>query len=668
MADKEKRIPVKNKDTGATVYKTPDLISRKPELYEKLPEKYDRNPKGKPHMPKLPGDDHRPGPPRLVKRKKPKPPKKVKKPISPVPLVKQIEPQKDPVRDTVLDRRWDREAMNSTLKLANRYVFGGEITKDVLATWKKRARGVLKRSQGFPQFWPETFEDGIEFVERFQADFNYLISNKRARESVKDQVDAAQSQYKKLRDKVVEVQDYLTKLYRKTKGGVEGDIGSHVAIALDKRWFKMVTKREHLFVYTFDLDTQAIDQLISRAAQKATPEEVTALSGEGGIQGNNLREAFLKRSKVLTSAKHLNRVKTQTKNPVEWLDWVLRILQVNYTHEGQQDTLEEFDLYGMKVVIDDTTVDSSQIQDYVEYLKQAYTKLKAKGFGAAWYGTVYIECKECGGENPNSAHGVGGHYMIGKDTVTIYSRPSDFIVELMVHELGHRFWFKSMNQAQRLKFESLVKTHTTRRPSQTKLRQNLGKDPISKDDKYSALHGVDMELKSVLLSLHDPSSFSREDLSDFISWAKQNLLDLRKDHQMDMTPGDNAYFRLESDVKYQEVSYEPTPQWVDETDKLVKAYAEALKKKIDACVEAHNVMYDPMKAYNDSYDNNPAPVTPVSDYGKSNADEAFAEAFMHYVLERGMTGDQMESFKQVLKKQATGPLSRILRLASRHAS
>jgi hypothetical protein len=56
-----------------------------------------------------------------------------------------------------------------------------------------------------------------------------------------------------------------------------------------------------------------------------------------------------------------------------------------------------------------------------------------------------------------------------------------------------------------------------------------------------------------------------------------------------------------------------------------------------------------MKVWQDSYDNNPNPVVPVSDYGKSNIDEAFAEAFMHYVTGEDMTQDQIESFRAVLK-------------------
>jgi hypothetical protein len=52
----------------------------------------------------------------------------------------------------------------------------------------------------------------------------------------------------------------------------------------------------------------------------------------------------------------------------------------------------------------------------------------------------------------DSAAGVGGHYNIQKNHVKIFSRPGPFIVELMAHELGHRYWYKHMSSTQRARF------------------------------------------------------------------------------------------------------------------------------------------------------------------------------------------------------------------------
>jgi hypothetical protein len=119
----------------------------------------------------------------------------------------------------------------------------------------------------------------------------------------------------------------------------------------------------------------------------------------------------------------------------------------------EREAYKEFDLYGLKVVIQDSKLKAGDIEAYIRYLDETYTRMKAKGFGDMWYGKVFIQCEECGGVNSNGAeYGVGGHYFISKDFIRIYNRPVPGIVRLLAHELGHRYWFKHMNQGQRLRF------------------------------------------------------------------------------------------------------------------------------------------------------------------------------------------------------------------------
>ena len=56
-------------------------------------------------------------------------------------------------------------------------------------------------------------------------------------------------------------------------------------------------------------------------------------------------------------------------------------------------------------------------------------------------------------------------------------------------------------------------------------------------------------------------------------------------------------------------------------------------------------------------------VIPVSTYGRTNIDEAFAEAFMHYVCNKDMTRDQIDSFKAVLKK-AESEIDELVKMAN----
>lgn len=96
--------------------------------------------------------------------------------------------------------------------------------------------------------------------------------------------------------------------------------------------------------------------------------------------------------------------------------------------------------------------------DYIPFFKKAKALLDQKGFGALWYGPIFVGCPECGGENPLGKHfGIGAHYYAGLDRVVVYLKPKPFLVELLVHELGHRYYFKFMDAGDRARFDSYYK-------------------------------------------------------------------------------------------------------------------------------------------------------------------------------------------------------------------
>ena len=111
--------------------------------------------------------------------------------------------------------------------------------------------------------------------------------------------------------------------------------------------------------------------------------------------------------------------------------------------------------------IDVVMLDSKRedlLDQYVKYLKMAHSLLRQKGLSEAWYGRVYIDSKDHAGMNENGSHyGVGAQYDTSKNIVTIFSDPSPNIIMGVLHELGHRYWFKSMTSEQRARFESLVR-------------------------------------------------------------------------------------------------------------------------------------------------------------------------------------------------------------------
>jgi hypothetical protein len=120
-------------------------------------------------------------------------------------------------------------------------------------------------------------------------------------------------------------------------------------------------------------------------------------------------------------------------------------------------SFKEFSLGRAKVVIDDRTVLPGQIQGYIKYLDKAQKMLAKKGFGKVWYGTLFVKCESCGGANMyDPSLGVGGNYPVGPDVVNIFERPGESTTRLVIHELGHRWWYKFMDRGARLQFEDWV--------------------------------------------------------------------------------------------------------------------------------------------------------------------------------------------------------------------
>ena len=219
---------------------------------------------------------------------------------------------------------------------------------------------------------------------------------------------------------------------------------------------------------------------------------------------------------------------------VKWIDRTWDTLAFNYTQTDLErvDGFQDFNFGDMKVIIVDPEISIFENSWYVRRLREAQALIQQKGFSKIWRGTLFILSKnykqlspadqaayaELGYKNLESQ---AGTYHSGADIIKITSPAQASLTNTLVHELGHRYWYKVMNPEQRARFNGLVRTN-----------------PSEKTRDY-------------------PSG--------------------------------------------------PTEDGVEK------------------------------------------PVTPVSDYGASTIEEAFAEVFERYVTERDMNRDQLESFRSVLK-------------------
>jgi hypothetical protein len=99
--------------------------------------------------------------------------------------------------------------------------------------------------------------------------------------------------------------------------------------------------------------------------------------------------------------------------------------------------------------------DARGLGEYIPHFRRAKSLLERHGFGDLWYGPMFVSCVKCGGINRLGANWrTDAHYVIAKDTITVFSDPVDGITELLIHELGHRYYFKRMSRADRARFDS----------------------------------------------------------------------------------------------------------------------------------------------------------------------------------------------------------------------
>jgi hypothetical protein len=523
-----------------------------------------------------------------------------------------------------------------------------------------------------PRYWAWCVRDGLRpFFTTFKDDFEGLTKFVKelgpATKIVQDKVDSALRYLDAVIDKLDTMGSFGDGL---NLNDPEEYLTWYASTEIHERMSEEVKTLGDIIKWQWIVNPTMVDALVKKTLKAASPEVKEALvkSDFGSGRGIDIKWEFLFRVKFKESArKAVKRVKLDW-SPIKWVDKIYELLQAEYS---DQTVAREFDLQGMKVIVDDSTVSREDIEKYAQYLIEAHSKLKSKGFGKAWYGNVFIQCENCGGVNRNTGGGVGGWFDIRPNTVSIFSRPGPFIIELIVHELGHRYWFKNLSSTQREKFRDLVKTHTAPRPLDTpkvvmfdnqdaqhlkqkvdrictKLEQEYGMlkqlDPSGMSDRYwqgirNSWVDVCETLKKDLTAVLHQNLTLDQDVADSVhsSWITVWSSMLNLDHSA-------ADMDLEGWSRFLGLARWAVPQIRSEAFKYIDLVVEKQNEKSRKILESK----PESKEWLESYERNPNPVLPVSGYGKSNIDEAFAEVFASYVLENEMDRDQLESFRSVV--------------------
>lgn len=468
---------------------------------------------------------------------------------------------------------------------------------------------------------------------------------------------------------------------RATRDHVMLHINTMVGTQLDKN-FSTLGK---MFKTQISIDPAKVQGIVDRALKKMTPE-VRAAIDANDLDSRNSRLQYGFYQEHLD--KSIPRLIQKSKVVIDWLSWFERIRDVlgaNYS----EPLLHTADLYGMKLVINDAVITPADHDKYIHYLDKAYQLLKKKKLARAWYGNVFIECDSCGGVNQNTGkEDVAGHYYIGKDWVQIYSRPSEYVVEIIVHELGHRYWFKSMSQGQRARFEAYVRAHVPEKgPDKDRAPRVLESKVLEmsrkriEDARLEVWGYIDRMQRAEIERSTAVSHFNRrlENASGFVldmPSAARVVSDLDRPKSAEplfkemVAAANKAGQHLNSfsevlkqtqqqatdDATFAIAMARALIDWCDQARELTDAAAMRATSFAVHCFTEYNEVEEAKKKERDekrqkAWDADEREILPVSGYGKTNIDEAFAEAFSWYVLDRKMTEAQREIFRSVLLRQ-----------------
>jgi len=575
--------------------------------------------------------------------------------------------------------------MDIVLRVASRFVRGGVIPDKFFKGNIALLKQLLTISIKSPDEAQFVINDRIlPFYKKFEQDLIEFGMHRHAEQSVRDRFDTIRS----IVEKIANAHGALHKAtYAFPPRGAYAEVLAPMEMAVRSAYEEKFKTVGQAFKSTWSLDVNQLEALAKRLLSKATAQELEALEKSSGDNYSNsvinTKYDFLERVNAKAATLKLVKKEKITWDPFRSIEMLRGALESSYSE--QADVVpDEFDIQGMKVIVDDTTMTQGDVKHYIGYLKEAYARLKAKNFGKVWYGTTFISCKDCGGVNDNTGGGVGGHFNIQKDWVKVFSRPSPFIVELMVHELGHRHWFKGMSSEQRARFEGLVRTHEGRNPKKSeakliplsvmakkrqllqrvtdeflehlrKLESEAEKNQLSKDELRS-WKGIFRGDENAMTDLYSIGSGLVERGGDL--YQSKESLQLGTEYS-------NLLMGVQGSIldKFNEMleSYEPnesvefwTGYFITQATKLRELGESYLLNLMRGHNETAKLQAEKDKTeIDEKWNADPRQVMPVSDYGSSNIDEAFAEVFAHYILGHDMNRDQLESFKSVFASQKT---------------
>jgi hypothetical protein len=134
--------------------------------------------------------------------------------------------------------------------------------------------------------------------------------------------------------------------------------------------------------------------------------------------------------------------------------------------EQTKDAVREVQLGKAKLIIVDPAREGSSDKKVLGVFQKAKAMIERAGLSKAWYGNMFYMSKESGKLTQSQImamekmgyagiRGFSGVYKPNKDVVEVWTWP-DSALGTLIHELGHRYFFKILSSEQRARFNSLI--------------------------------------------------------------------------------------------------------------------------------------------------------------------------------------------------------------------
>jgi len=351
----------------------------------------------------------------------------------------------------------------------------GFIPKSFVADQDKILKGILTRKERLRDM-PSGLWDLSGFFSRVEHELNQLGLNQHAADSVKMRVETARHMVQTISEKY----ENLNRILRTTpSSSISRElrlIEERIIFSLENAIEKKAGTVGAALKYDWIVPSQSeIDALAYRVWTKASQPEREALKFEAehpdAWGAPQLKPATALYFRVDGYAKKLLKAEKITYDFSGWVSRLYEMLEANYT----QSTLEgfrEFSIGKLKFLIVDPKIVVSENHHYVKRMIEAHALLKRKGFDRLWYGNFFLmsgdytqlsdyeiaQYREMGYSSITSS---AGTYHSGDDHIRISGPALGSLTQTVVHEMGHRFWSKFMDQSQRRLFNSLVQTNAS---------------------------------------------------------------------------------------------------------------------------------------------------------------------------------------------------------------